>query len=50
MRISYNGKNYKWNFKKFIKHVWYGIEFLFVFITYYIIFFNMLVELAQRYN
>ena len=48
--IMYKGKAYKWNFRKFIKNVWYGIEFLFIFITYYIIFFNMLVELIEKYN
>lgn len=48
--IMYKGKKYKWSYKKLLKNMWHGIEFLIVFITYYFIFFNMLVELIKRYN
>lgn len=48
--MIYKGKKYKWNAKKFIKNVWCGLEFLLVFVTYYIIFFNMLVAIIEKYN
>lgn len=50
MSIIYKGKKYKWSCKKLLKNILYGVEFLFVYITYYIIFFNMLVELIKKYN
>lgn len=50
MKITYKGKNYIFNKKKFIKHVVDGLEFLFVFITYYIVLFNMLVTLIEKYS
>lgn len=48
MRISYKGKKYKWSFKKLLKNIFYGIEFITIMAVYSFIFFEMLVHLIER--
>ena len=48
--ILYKGKVYKWNYKKLLKNIFYGVETFLIFLFYYYIFFNMLVKLIQRYS